>query len=230
MILGRRAVLKVFGGAAVAVGGIGASLRRAIAGAPPLQARMVTASDAAHLQAIMSACVGPGGSFYGQCGEWTLGWAQELIARCPQTLVLTENDVPVGFFQVRSIKPPIASPPPDAGAADVEKYELQVRERATCLIRAAGVKPSAPELAVPLFQTLLYHAFMHARSIGYAYVEGFAPWQGHPLMAHAWTAYPGCELVEVAGNLGYGRDLYHLRWRLDDAIPALAQEAQLDVA
>jgi hypothetical protein len=44
-------------------------------------------------------------------------------------------------------------------------------------------------------------------------------------MPKKWTDYPGCQLIEpVSYNQADGRDIYWLRWNLDDMVAALAAE------
>lgn len=190
-----------------------------------LGVRAVTTGDAPALQAIMTACVGYDGSFFGKCGVWTLSWAEGLIARCPQSIVLTRDNAPVAFFELKPIKPPVAGE-----TTDPDQQAWAARARTVCRITSAGVLPASSDEAVPLFYTLIYQAFLAARAMGYEYVEAFAPWERHPLLDRAWTDYPACELVDpVAHNQAGGHDLYHFRWHLADAITALADEEKLDV-
>jgi hypothetical protein len=85
-----------------------------------------------------------------------------------------------------------------------------------------------------MFRRLLYYGAKAARDLGYDYLECLAPWDQHPKMPRKFTDYPGCELTQpVSYSQAGGRDLYWLRWNLDDMITALAEEGageeQLDV-
>jgi hypothetical protein len=81
-----------------------------------------------------------------------------------------------------------------------------------------------------MFRRVLYHGFKRARDLGFERGECFVPWEHHPKMARAWTDYPGCELVLRSRNQAGGHDVHQLRWRLDDAIEALAREGTGDEA
>lgn len=85
-----------------------------------------------------------------------------------------------------------------------------------------------------MFRRVLYYGAKAARQLGYDHLECLAPWDQHPKMPKRWTDYPGCELIEpVAFNQADGRDVYWLRWNLDDMVASLAAEGageeQLDV-
>jgi hypothetical protein len=225
MRVGRREMMRLLAGMALAASPVIALWRGRARAGTALGVRAVTAGDAPALQAIMTACVGSDDSFFGKCGVWTLDWAAALIARCPQSIVLTRDETPVAFFELKPIKPALAD-----AAADPEQQAWAARARTVCRITSAGVLPASPDEAVPLFYTLLYQAFLAARAMGYAYVEAFAPWERHPLLDRAWTEYPGCELVDPpAHNQAGGRDLYHIRWDLAEAVTALAGEVTLHV-
>jgi hypothetical protein len=231
MILGRRSFLRFMATAAV---GLRQLLRgRAATAAPtPFGVRDVKPEDAPALSAIMNSCVGDHDAFFGKCGQWPVEWAHEFIARRPQTCVLTQGDEAVAFLEVPPIGPPIPAPDPDATAEELEKYALRQRNRVTYQVRAAGVRYDllSGDDAVCAFLTILFHAARKARSLGYEYVEAYAPWEGHPMMSRKWTDFPGCELAEpVVRAQDGGNDIYFLRWRLDDAVTSLAGESLLDV-
>jgi hypothetical protein len=85
-----------------------------------------------------------------------------------------------------------------------------------------------------MFRRVLYYGARAARDLGYEYLECLAPWDQHPKMPRKWTDYPGCELIEPgAYSQTDGREIYWLRWSLDDMISGLAEEGagkeQLDV-
>jgi hypothetical protein len=235
MELGRRTVVKLLAGAAFAVSGVGAFWRkRAVAESiPPLGLRAVTPDDAAALQSIMSACVNSTDAFFGKCGEWTLAWAEMFIQKCPQSVVLTQNGIPMAFMQIPTIAPEPPLLPAGATPEVQEKYALCERSRTTFHVTAAGVRYdqlSQPD-SVRMFLTLLYCAFKSARQMGYQYVDAFAPWDKHPMMSEKWTDYPGCELMQpIARNQEGGNDVYWLRWQLDQAVTAMAIEETFSVA
>jgi hypothetical protein len=79
--------------------------------------------------------------------------------------------------------------------------------------------------SVEMFRRVLYYGAKAARDLGYEYLECLAPWDQHPKMPKKWTDYPGCQLIEpVSYNQADGRDIYCLRWNLDDMVAALAAE------
>jgi len=235
MRIGRREAIKLLGAAAAALTGagpLGRGVARALGGAT-LGVRSVQPGDAEALRAIMSSCVSDDYSFFGPCGEWPLSWAQEFIERRPDSAVVARDGVAIGFFEIPPMKPAPASQPAAASAAEVAKLALREDNRTTFRVTAAGIRADllSHEDAVTMFHTVLYHGFRAAQGLGYAQAEGWSPWGRHPWMARKWTDYPGCELCEpVAPNLEGGRNVYVMRWRLDDAIAALAGEAQFDVA
>lgn len=209
--------------------GFGAWTRRARAVTEsPLALRRVASADAAGLQAIMTSCVADAGAFFGKCGEWSLGWAQELIARCPDTVVLQRDGDALAFLEIPPIRPPGPAPADDASSEARASHAVRERNRTTFRVTAAGVRDdliSAGE-SVALFQTLLVEGLTRARELGYETVEAIAPWERHPRLEKKWTDYPGCELVEPPSVSPVdGKALYWLRWRPDDAIPALAADS-----
>ena len=232
MHVGRRMVLKLLASFALIPSGIIWRKRAAAQTQPSLALRTVLPEDASALQAIMTSCVAAQDSFYGKCGEWPMSWAQEFVTRCPQTPVVTQDGTPIAFLEVPPIRPPLPPPPPDATPEELEKYALRERNRTTYRVTAAGIRYDAvsPSDVIEMFITILYYAAQAARAIGYQYLEAWAPWDQHPKMTRKWTDYPGCELVGVGRNQEGGNDVYILRWRLDDAIPALAAEEHYDVA
>jgi hypothetical protein len=236
MQLTRRTVVKLLATAGLSVLGLGRFLRgvaRAAGSIPTLQLRPVAEGDAPALQAIMQACVYGDDSFYGKCGEWSLAWAQGLIRQSPATPVLVAGEQVVAFLELPSARPAPAAPPAGATPEELERYAVRERSRVTFRVSAAGIRYDLlpEEEAVPLFETLLYHAFRAARAAGFEYVEAYAPWERHPLMTTKWTDYPGCELVQPPARAqNGGHDVYWLRWKLDLAIDSLGAEELLDVA
>ncbi len=236
MEIERRAVMKVLAGVAMALSGLGSTGRSRL-GASRLALRRVDPSDAPHLQAIMNACVLGTGAFHGECSEWALAWAVDFIRRCPETVVLTVDNLPVAFHEVPTIRSAPAPLAADATNAEREKYALRERNRTTFRLTAAGVRADVLSLAeaVAMFRRVLYYAFRAAHRQGFESGECYAPWEQHPKLARKWTDYPGCELVEAPSiSAVNGRSVYWLRWRLDDVIAALALEGageeRLDVA
>jgi hypothetical protein len=200
--------------------------------APALALRSVESDDAGALQAIMTSCVADADAFFGKCGEWSLGWAKELIARCPDTLVLHQDATPVAFLEVPPIRAAAPSPDAAASAEQVEAHAVRERNRTTFRVTAAGVRDDllSREESVRVFRAVLYQGFVRARALGYEAVEAVAPWEQHPRLPRRWTEYPGCELVEpVSVSEVDGKALYWLRWTLDDAIAALAAEGAGDI-
>ncbi len=228
MTIGRRGFLHLLGRA----GGLITAMlfwppaRRALA-ATPLAVRAVEAHDATALRAIMASSVADADAFHGKCGEWSLAWARDLITRCPDSVVLSAGPTPIAFMEIPPIRP---LPPPLAKGATAEEregYAVRVRNRMTFRVTAAGVRDDLlpREESVRVFLALLQEAFGRARALGYAYVEAVAPWERHPRMARKWTDYPGCELAEpVSYSQDGGADAYWLRWKLDEAVAALAAE------
>ncbi len=234
MRVGRRTVIKWLGVAGLAMPGLslfGRTLARA--SGPAVGMRTVAAGDAADLQAIMTSCVKDADAFFGQCGEWPLSWAQEFVLRCPNSPVLTSNGTAVAFMEVPPIKPAPAQAAENPSAEERARLELRARNRTTFRVTAAGVRFDllGEADANTMFRTVLYEALKAARALGYEYVEAWAPWEQHPILAHKWTDYPGCELTQpVAHNQEGGHDIYCIRWQLDAAIKALAAEERFDVA
>lgn len=189
-----------------------------------LELRNVRSADAPALRSIMTSCVAGADAFFGTCGDWSLSWAEELIARCPETVVLLRDATPVAFLELPPIRPP--SPPPGSNASPglQEAYRTRERSRTTFRVTAAGVRDDLldAEDSVRLFRALLFRAFSRARELGY---ETVAPWDQHPRLGKRWTDYPGCEFVEPPSiSPADGRALYWLRWRLEEAIGALEAE------
>jgi len=188
----------------------------------------IAASDDEVLADLMNSCVRNEASFHGKCGTWSRKWARELIARCPDTVVLERGDgVTLGFLEIPPIQPKLASPNNLADRAAVAAHALQERNRVTFRVTAAGINEDllVPEDAVRTFHDLLFHSFRRARELGYEYVESFAPWEKHPKLSKRWVDYPGLEMVEppALGEGGEGA-VYWTRWRLDDALDALVAE------
>jgi hypothetical protein len=114
---------------------------------------------------------------------------------------------------------------------------VRQESRTTFRITAAGVRADQLALAeaVQMFRRILYYTFRAAQAQGFVFGECYAPWEQHPKLARKWTEYPSCALVAAPARAqGSGRDVYLLRWRLDDVIRALADEGAgaegLDVA
>jgi hypothetical protein len=109
MQIGRRAALKLFALVGVGLSGIAAAWRKlALAQAPELGLRKVGAGDAADLQAIMNSCVSDADSFHGKCDPWSLTWADHMVRRRKESVILTVDGLPAGFFELA----PIRNPPP----------------------------------------------------------------------------------------------------------------------
>jgi hypothetical protein len=202
------------------------------AGAVGLALRRVRLDDAGELRAMMNGCVGDADSFHGKCEPWSLRRAEIAARRHPETVVLTLDGQPVAFHEVPSIGKPAVEPAADAAEEEWEKYELRERSRRTYRLAAAGVREDllGPGEAVEMFRRVLFYGFAAARAQGFEYADCFAPWERHPKMARAWTDYPGCELLARSRDQAGGRDLYWLRWRLDQATEALALEGADDAA
>jgi hypothetical protein len=229
MAIGRRALLKLLGGAALVVSGLSGLLRRVA----PTQAqsglalRKVRPGDAADLQAIMSGCVTDADSFHGKCDGFSLRWAEVMARRRPESVVITLDGVPVAFQEIPSIGPPVEPLAEDADEEEQEKFRLRDLNRRTFRLTAAGVRADLLEgsEAVEMFRRILFYGARHARELGYEYVECVAPWQKHPRLPKAWTEYRGCELTEpVSVSEVDGREAYWLRWRLVDMIDELEIE------
>jgi len=175
----------------------------------------------------MTTCVAAGDSFFGQCGEWSRAWADDLVVRCPDTLVLSSGATPIAFLEIPPIRPAAPALPKTAGPAERERDAVRRRNRTTLRVTAAGVRDDLldRQQSVAVFRALLHDAFARARALGYEAVEAIAPWEQHPRLAKRFTDYPGCTLVEpVSYAQDGGRDLYWLRWELDRAIEALVAE------
>ena len=110
MIIGRRAVLKLFGAFGVALSGFGGMARKPALGASvgTLSLRKVTGNDAASLEAIMNSCVSEVGAFHGKCNPWSRGWADHVVQRKTESLLLTVDGAPAAFFELA----PIGNLPP----------------------------------------------------------------------------------------------------------------------
>ena len=95
MQIGRRAALKLFAWMGIGLSGVGALWRKlAFAQAPDLELRKVGAGDAADLQAIMSSCVADADSFHGKCDAWSLSWADHMVRRRKESVILTVDGIP----------------------------------------------------------------------------------------------------------------------------------------
>jgi hypothetical protein len=237
MWIGRRAALKLFAVVGVGLSGVGAVWRKlAMAQSPGLALRKIEADDAPDLQAIMNSCVTDAESFHGKCDTWSRSWADHMVRRRKESVILTLDGVPTAFFELAQPHRFPEPPADDAGSDEWEKYDLRDRNVRTFRLRAAGVRAdvlSADE-SVDMFRRVLYYGAKAARELGYDHLECLAPWDQHPKMPRRWTDYPGCELIEpVSYNQADGRDIYWLRWNLEDMIAALAEEGageeQLDV-
>ncbi len=225
MNIDRRVVLKLLAAVvAQPLAGCGSSpTDRGVA----LSVRTVDAADAANLQAIMTSSVCSEDAFFGQCGEWSIDWATDMIARCPDAMVLVRDGTVIAFLEIPPIRQTLPALPDNATDEERESYAVRDRNRSTFRVTAAGIRDDllSKEESIPVFLTLLHEGFVHARDLGFASVEAIAPWGRHPRMAKKWTDYPGCTLVEpVSYTQGEGADLYWLQWALDDAIAALAAE------
>jgi hypothetical protein len=237
MQIGRRAALKLFALVGLGLSGIVALWRRlAVAQSPALELRKIGADDAADLQAIMNSCVVDADAFHGKCDPWSLSWADHMVRRRKESVILTVDGIPAAFFELAPIGRFPDPPEEDASAEEWGKYELRDRNCRTFRLSAAGVRADvlSAEEAVEMFRRLLYYGAKAARDLGYDYLECLAPWDQHPKMPRKFTDYPGCELTQpVSYSQAGGRDLYWLRWNLDDMITALAEEGageeQLDV-
>lgn len=233
MRAGRRTFLKLLGSVALALAGTGMlGRRRALALAGTLGTRPVNGGDAAALQAIMTSCVSDGDSFFGKCGAWPMSWAEEFTQTRPDSPVVTWNGTTVAFFEVPPIRPaiPLAA---EAAADEVAQHALRESRRTTFRVHSAGVRfdQFGADDSVMLFRTALLQGFRAARELGYTHVEAWAPWEQHPLLPRKFTDYPGCELTDpVAQDQVGDAKVYCIRWRLDDAITALAAEDHYDVA
>jgi hypothetical protein len=150
-----------------------------------------------------------------------------MVRRRKESVLLTLDGVPAAFFELAPIRNPPPPPAENASAEEWEKYELRERNCRTFRLSAAGVRDdvlSAKE-SVEMFRRVLYYGAKAARDLGYEYLECLAPWDQHPKMPKKWTDYPGCQLIEpVSYNQADGRDIYWLRWNLDDMVAALAAE------
>lgn len=227
---GRRYFLRLLVRAGAVLVGASAALsrpRRARGLSAELATRAVQGGDAGALQAIMSSSVRDADAFFGKCGEWSLSWASGLTARSPDSVVLTRDGTPIAFLEIAPIRPAPAALDPTASHAARERYRARERSRTTLKVTAAGVRDdvlSADE-SVDAFRQIIYRAFLRARQLGYTRVEAIAPWEQHPRLPRKWTDYPGCELVEpVSRAQGEGKDLYWLRWDLEQAVTALEAE------
>ena len=226
----RRHFLRGLGESAAIVVGLlyGMPGRRARAAEAGLvAARPVTAADASALQAIMTACVRDGDSFFGKCGEWSRAWAEDLVTRCPDTVILASGAMPIAFLEIPPIRAAAAPLAPPATTSERQREADRRRNRTTLRVTAAGVRDDLldREQSVAVFRALLHDAFRRARDMGYEAVEAVAPWEQHPRLRRKFTDYPGCRLVEpVSRSQEGGHDLYCLRWELDAAIAALAEE------
>jgi len=190
-------------------------------------ARAVATTDAAALREIMISCVKSNESFHGKCGDWPLSWAETLIQKRPNTVIITKDGTPIAFHELPV--PALAPPELTADSTDEQRraHAIRERQRVTFRVHAAGVRDDllSPAESVATFRTVIYQTYKAARALGYEYAEAFAPWEKHPKMPRKWTDYPGCELVEPPSKGAAGApDVYWLRWRLDDAIAALEAE------
>ena len=232
--LDRRAFLKLLarttGLLAASSLGLGRQRARALT-TSTLATRSVAGADASALQTIMTSSVRDTSAFFGKCGEWSLAWASDLVARCPDTVLLAKGSTAIAFLEIPPILSPLPALSPRATKTEREQHALRTRNRTTFRVTAAGVRDDlfSTDGSVRVFRKVLYAGFVRARQLGYTTVEAVAPWEQHPRMTRKWTDYPGCELVEpVSRAQEGGKDLYWLRWHLDEAIAALATEGASD--
>jgi hypothetical protein len=221
-MLTRRRVLELAARSAIVLAAILRREPRALAAVTAGDTvRSIRQTDATALSAMMNSCVASADAFFGKCGTWSQTWAEELIVRCPDSPVVSRNGTVVAFMEVPPIRPSV-----DAPELDTDARLTRRRNRTTFRVTAAGVRDDllGPTESVAVFRTLLLRAFQRAETIGYEEVEAFAPWERHPRMARKWTDYPGCRLVAPVSRGQDGREVYWLRWRLADAIAALADE------
>lgn len=109
MQIGRRAALKLFALVGVGLAGIGTLWRRlAVAQSPGLALRKIGTGDAADLQAIMNSCVADADSFHGRCDGWSQSWADHMVRRRKESVILTADGIPAAFFELA----PIGNLPP----------------------------------------------------------------------------------------------------------------------
>lgn len=228
MLMHRREVLKlVLAATTSSLAGCGSSGSSSDGGSIVL--RTVNAADATDLQAIMTSTVCDADSFFGQCGEWSLAWAEDLIARCPETVTLFRGDVMIAFMELPSIRGEVPPIPPDATDEEQRRHAVRQRNRSTFRVTAAGVRDDLLERdeSVQVFLMLLYQGFVRARDLGYEHVEAIAPWERHPRMTRKWTEYPGCELAEPVSYKATHVDTSGLNESSDTPVPTTP--AQLDL-
>ena len=210
-MLDRRQLLGLFARGSTAAVGLAAGLwsRRAAGLATPLVARTIASRDAAALQTIMTVCVADGDSFFGKCGEWSRAWADDLVVRCPDSVVLTAASTTLAFLEIPPIRAPLAPLAADASLPERERHAARQRNRTTFRVNAAGVRDDVltSAQAVRTFRALLYRSFVRARELGYETVEAVAPWERHPRLTKKFTAYPGCALVEPVSRAQGGQGL-----------------------
>ena len=224
MEVGRRRFMTGLMGLIVALSNLRSSLASATTGR--LALRSVNAGDAQILVDMMNRCVQDDDGFHGKCGAWSIGWGQKFVTQCPDSPVITLDGVPVAFLEIPPIAPPLPALPATGSEEARQKRQLAEAARATFRVSAGGVDANLVGMtdAVRLFKAILYYATRKASLMGYQYLECFAPWDQHPRLPRKFSDYPGCELVMTSTDQVTGRQVYLLRWRLDDAISALSLE------
>ena len=112
MQIGRRAALKLFALVGVSLAGIGALWRKlAVAQSPGLALRKIGTGDAADLQAIMNSCVADADSFHGRCDGWSQSWADHMVRRRKESVILTVDGIPSRLLRAGANRESSAPPP-----------------------------------------------------------------------------------------------------------------------
>jgi len=192
-----------------------------------LQLRQAALTDAPDIAAIMNSCVTGSDAFHGECGTWSERWAELLVQRRTESLVISVDGQLLAFIDIPPIRPTPLPLGPGANFQEIERYETKQRARETFRVTAAGIRADLLDSteSAGMFRRILYYGSKHALELGYQYAEALVPWIQHPGMPMPWTSYPGCELAAPPSiSQGPGPDLYLIRWRLDTAVDALAAE------
>ena len=196
----------------------GARPRQAFASpGAPLQLRRVTPADCETISRLMSSCVANDRSFHGKCEPWSIRWAEVLVKRRPESLILEREGVAHGFVELPKRRAEIK--PLSAGASKAERgsYEAKKRLRRTFWLQAVGIDSDLlrGREAVDEFLILLVRGAERALELGFTDVECYLPWARHPKLTLAWEDIPGVVETQVASvDQVSGRFTHHYRIRL----------------
>ena len=175
--------------------------------------RKVQDGDQRELVELMMSCVADDAAFHGECQalEWTIGWADEVVSRYPESMVTTRDGVVVGFLMIPTRK----APDPNA---EVERHQKAF------WCSAAGVRVDllGESQCDRVFRHLLWRSFQEGRRLGFDYVRCASPWEAHRSLPRPFSEYKGLRLTSFRTDSGDLR--YLIEWNLSDAVIELERE------